>query len=108
MSVDDLDVKWQKNEIEDGFSLGCLVNQLSTYYLLPAGLHVNSPVLDSKAHPLRSPETMANVQYSSYDGVGKQMLERHRYSQAVRVPPNRIECAGQGTLIGLPRSHANQ
>ncbi|KAI7329972.1 hypothetical protein KC315_g5914 [Hortaea werneckii] len=39
---------------------------------------------------------MANLQYFSYDGVGKRNFEQYRYSQAVRVPPNRIECAGQG------------
>lgn len=51
---------------------------------------------------------MANLQYFSYDGVGKRNFEQYRYSQAVRVPPNRIECAGQGTSIRSPSGHANK
>ncbi|KAK0344934.1 hypothetical protein LTS16_020208 [Friedmanniomyces endolithicus] len=39
---------------------------------------------------------MSQLKYSTYDGVGKQALEDYYYSQAVRVPPNRVECSGQG------------
>ena len=43
---------------------------------------------------------MANLTYYAYDGVGKRNQEEFRYSQAVRVG-NRIECAGQGTIVSL-------
>ncbi|KAK5120306.1 hypothetical protein LTR85_006512 [Meristemomyces frigidus] len=39
---------------------------------------------------------MAQLQYYSYDGAGKMLSENYWYSQAVRIPPNRVECAGQG------------
>ncbi|KAK1810082.1 hypothetical protein LTR12_015561 [Friedmanniomyces endolithicus] len=39
---------------------------------------------------------MSQLKYSAYDGVGKHALETYHYSQAVRVPPNRVECSGQG------------
>ncbi|KAK0361849.1 hypothetical protein LTR91_020478 [Friedmanniomyces endolithicus] len=39
---------------------------------------------------------MSQLKYSAYDGVGKHALEEYYYSQAVRVPPNRVECSGQG------------
>ncbi|KAK4955544.1 hypothetical protein LTR10_006483 [Elasticomyces elasticus] len=42
---------------------------------------------------------MSNLDYYAYDGVGKQVAELMGYMQAVRVPPNRIECSGQGGWI---------
>ncbi|KAK5709175.1 hypothetical protein LTR17_019999 [Elasticomyces elasticus] len=39
---------------------------------------------------------MSHLQYYAYDGVGKQVAESMGYNQAGRVPPNRIECSGQG------------
>ncbi|KAK4548015.1 hypothetical protein LTR36_010735 [Oleoguttula mirabilis] len=39
---------------------------------------------------------MALLQYYNYDGAGKMLSENYWYSQAVRLPPNRVECAGQG------------
>lgn len=39
---------------------------------------------------------MSKLQYYAYDGVGKDWAELMGYMQAVRVPPNRVECSGQG------------
>ncbi|KAK3670339.1 hypothetical protein LTR78_009793 [Recurvomyces mirabilis] len=39
---------------------------------------------------------MSNLEYSHYEGYGDYAFETYRYSQAVRVPPNRVECSGQG------------
>ncbi|TKA71184.1 hypothetical protein B0A55_09509 [Friedmanniomyces simplex] len=41
---------------------------------------------------------MSQLQYYTYEGYGKHALEAYHYSQAVRVPPNRVECSGQGGL----------
>ncbi|KAK3111540.1 hypothetical protein LTR53_013121 [Teratosphaeriaceae sp. CCFEE 6253] len=39
---------------------------------------------------------MSQLQYYAYDGYGKEAEEHYHYSQAVRIPPNRVECSGQG------------
>ncbi|RSH77015.1 uncharacterized protein EHS24_003956 [Apiotrichum porosum] len=38
---------------------------------------------------------MSNLQYFTYPGYGEEALEKHKYSQAVRIG-DRIECSGQG------------
>ncbi|GME25603.1 L-psp endoribonuclease family protein [Neofusicoccum parvum] len=38
---------------------------------------------------------MSGLKYYAYEGKGQRSLEKHWYSQAVRVG-NRIECSGQG------------
>lgn len=38
---------------------------------------------------------MSNLQYYAYPDMGRILLEKHRYQQAVRVG-DRIECSGQG------------
>lgn len=38
---------------------------------------------------------MSHLKYYSYDGVGKENIEKYSYSQAVRVG-DRIEISGQG------------
>lgn len=41
---------------------------------------------------------MSHLKYYAYEGVGTKNRAQFSYSQAVRVG-DRIECAGQGTLL---------
>lgn len=43
------------------------------------------------------PPNMSTLTYFTYPGYGEEAVEKHRYSQAVRVG-DRIECSGQGEL----------
>lgn len=49
---------------------------------------------------------MSTLKYSCYDFVGVRNRQRFHYSQAVRIPAgaDRIECAGQGTLVTITGS----
>lgn len=49
---------------------------------------------------------MAHLQYHSYEGVGRQNLERLGYSQAVRIG-SRIEISGQGNDLLSPTKFYN-
>lgn len=43
---------------------------------------------------------MSSLKYYSYKGVGEENRKNYWYSQVVRVPPNRLELAGQGKQSG--------